>query len=80
MPDTTAGRLREFCKELQQIADKYDERVSTEQDIRARLIYAFGEDGETIFSYAVRGHLSHANYLREKYASGRVNAIFTLKD
>jgi hypothetical protein len=66
---TTADKLRELTKDLTKIANAYDETVASQTEAEDRLAYIFGGNvalARTVYRYAISGHLSHANYLRER--------------
>lgn len=63
-------RLRETVKLLKRMAVVFNERASSKEVMMNRLSYIFGDDDDlakTIYDYVIRGHLSHCNYLRDRF-------------
>lgn len=70
---TTARKLRDFARDMQRMADVFDERVALKNEAIARLTWIFGDDtdlAETVYAYVMRGHLSYHNELRERFRHG----------
>lgn len=70
----TAKKLRDFARDMQRMAEVFDERVATKKAAIERLTYILGDDlglATAVYDYVIRGHLAYCNQLRERFQARR---------